>query len=785
MSTKTTNFKLTKPDADEFYDIGVHNDNSDIIDAQMKKNAEEAEKANNALKTKADLVQGLVPLSQLPESVKNKIVFGYAYNANFYADAGHTTIITPDATKLYVDKTQSRIFWWNGTVYKTLSPENASELAFDGESIGLTGDTIAEALASLKELTDESAPATLTGTTDPTNSTVGEIGQMYLNTDSKKTFICTDANPTTGVYTWAIAGGGGVSPQLIVQIDTGSQVVVSQGTTQLTGVATDGKAIFDIPNYGTWDITASLNGETTSDSITISEVKQFTITLAYFSATLVVTAESGAVITVTDGTHTYTGTAASNGKYTFTVKAAGTYSISATKKNVTSSTVSKAITTDKGSYTATVTFIKLAVTVTTGSFIQVSNGSTSLTETTTGTSTFYLPNTGTWNVTATLGDDTGSATVSVTAYTSYAVTIAYFKIMTAIINLADSNPATCVTYADDAANMTAGSSAWDEFFGHYPCILKDGAELGKLNPNNFAKYADGTTAPITTLGNDVMIAFPRRGVKISTANNKVTISMTDAPNHADFKYYAHSRGSVAKDVFYLGAYKGYVSSSKLYSVSGQSPTVSQTIGTFRGYANSRGSGYDQSGFYQLVFRQCMYILKYKNLNSQATVGKGYTDGFAKQNTGATNTNGMDYGSTTSGTTRMKLFGIEDFWGNVWEWIDGLVTDGSRNILTNTSNFQDAGKGTGYMSNSSGLSSNTSGYMSKPQGTTETGFVLKEANGSETTYFSDSADLSASCVTYFGGYWGDGSHAGAFRLYVNNSASYSDSAVAARLMYLAS
>lgn len=784
MSTKTTNYKLTKPDVDEFYDIGVHNDNSDIIDAQMKTNADAAKKANDALPKKADLEDGIVPLSQLPESVKNKIVFGYAYNNSFYNDAGHTILITPDTTKLYVDKTKNRIFWWNGTAYKALNPENASELAFDGSEIGLTGDTIAEALASLKELTDESAPATITGTTDPTTSTVGAVGQMYLNTDTQKTFICTEANTSTGVYTWAIAGGGGVSPQLIVQVDTGSQVVVSQGTTQLTGVSESGQVIFDIPDYGTWNVVATLNGETTSDSVTISEVKQFTITLAYFSATLVVTAESGAVITVTDGTHTYTGTAASNDKYTFTVKAAGTYSISATKKNVTSSTVSKAITTNKGSYTATVTFITLAVTVTAGSFIQVSNGSTTLTETTTGTSTFYLPNTGTWSVTATLGDDTGSATVNVTSYTSYTVTIAYFKIMTAIIDLSDSNPATCVTYADDAANMTAGDSEWDEFFGHYPCILKNGVELGKLKPSNFAQYENGATAPITTLGNDVMIAFPRRGLKISTANNKITISMTDAPNHADFEYYAHSRGSVAKDVFYLGAYKGYVSSGNLYSVSGQSPTVNQTIGTFRTQAHNRGSGYEQSGFYQLLFRQCMYILKYKNLNSQATVGKGYTDGSAKQTTGVTNANGMDYGSTTSGTTRVKLFGIEDFWGNVWEWIDGLVTDASRNILTNTTNFQDDGKGTGYMSNSSGLSSNTSGYMSKPQGTTEKGFTMKEANGSETTYFSDSAYLYTSCVTYFGGYWSNGSTAGAFRLGVGLSASSSYSYIAARLMYLA-
>lgn len=358
-----------------------------------------------------------------------------------------------------------------------------------------------------------------------------------------------------------------------------------------------------------------------------------------------------------------------------------------------------------------------------------------------------------------------------------------YKVMTAVIDLSDSNPATCVSYADDATNMTAGSSAWDEFFGHYPCILNNGVELGKLNPSNFNLYENGNSAPVTKLGNDVMIAFPRLGVRITTENNKITVSMTNAPNNADFKYYAHSRGDVSTDVFYLGAYKGYVSGDKLYSTSGQSPTTNQTIGTFRTQAHNRGSGYEQSGFYQVLFRQCMYVLKYKNLNSQAVIGQGFTGGSAKHNTGVTNTKGMDYGSTTSSTEPVKLFGIEDFYGNVYEWVDGLATDSSRNIFTNTTNFQDDGKGTGYMSNSSGLSSNIIGYMSKPQGTTEKGFILKEANGSATTYFSDNNSLYVSCAAACGGHWYSGSADGVFQLGVNYSASASYSVISARLMYL--
>lgn len=364
-----------------------------------------------------------------------------------------------------------------------------------------------------------------------------------------------------------------------------------------------------------------------------------------------------------------------------------------------------------------------------------------------------------------------------------------FKTMTVVIDQSNSNPSNCITYADDAVNMTAGSSEWDNFFKHYPCLLKNGEEVGKLNPNDFSKFEDGTDADITS-GNagDVMIAFPRMGVKISTSGNILTVSMTDDPNKDGYTYYAHQRGSTDKDVFYLGAYKGYELSSKLRSLSGKAPTVSKTIGAFRTLARANGgsdgnggSGYDQSGFYQLIFRQVMYLLKYKNLDSQTALGRGYVDGnSAKKNTGGTNTKGMDFGETT-GKQQMKLFGLEDFWGNIYEWIDGLFCNSSRHILTGTQGFNDTGSG--YTDQGQGASSNLSNYISKVQGTSETGFIAKEVSGSTSTYYCDYGSLYAGYLPSFGGAWFDGSAAGAFLLDVDSSASGSYDYLGGRLMYL--
>ena len=131
---------------------------------------------------------------------------------------------------------------------------------------------------------------------------------------------------------------------------------------------------------------------------------------------------------------------------------------------------------------------------------------------------------------------------------------------------------------------------------------------------------------------------------------------------------------------------------------------------------------------------------------------------------------------------VKCFGLEDFWGNIWEWIDGLVSDSSRNVLTANSGFNDSGSG--YTNNGNGgVSANIGNNMSKPQGSTKAGFVAKEVSGSETTYFCDCAYLYASCVARFGGSWNSAAGAGAFQLNVSDASSYSYANIAARLMYL--
>ena len=408
-----------------------------------------------------------------------------------------------------------------------------------------------------------------------------------------------------------------------------------------------------------------------------------------------------------------------------------------------------------------------------------------------GSATFNLPKCGTYVITNSITNRQMKYAFSY--YGHYTVPYDVYSVWGIDIDLSNSNPKTACTYTDDAVGLEANSDAWDEIIGNRPCILDNGSVLGYLNPNDFTKYEDGTSAPITTIGKDVMIEFPKRGFKKYKENGKLKIRLTDNPNASGYCYKPFSRSAIGdRDKFYFGVYDGYVSSSKLYSRSGVAPTVNQTRATFRTYASNRGTGYAQQGFYQITYIQCCYSLRFANLNSQEAVGYGYANGnSAAINSGTANAYGvnselMSTSDRTGGKKAIKCLGIENFWGNIYTWVDGITTDANYNIYTCflPSKFSDSTTADGQVNQgASGFSSYTGGYMVDVQDDVDKGFLLKTNGGSDSTFFCDSAYLDASCVACFGGAWSRGAGAGAFGLRVYDSASSDSSSIGSRLMYV--
>jgi len=412
---------------------------------------------------------------------------------------------------------------------------------------------------------------------------------------------------------------------------------------------------------------------------------------------------------------------------------------------------------------------------------------------------FGLPVLGTWTFTNPITGTTKS--INTVYYGQYYVELACYKVFSAIIDFSMSNPDSMVTYADDAEGMTGGSSDWWNqpiYNTLRNCLLADGGEvLGYLKKDNLTQYEDGTNAPITTVGNDVMLEIPQKvGYSIEWLDSqKLKVSVTDNPNDEAFNYDAFSLDSYNDcDKIYIGVYKGYCTGSKAYSSSGKSVTVSQTIDTFRTWCRNRGEGYQQRTYASVKLMQCLLIIFYKGLNSQADCGYGYVASghTAGVSTGGTNSYGFmsEVIKSTKPTYmtdqnhQVKCFGIEDFWGNYWEFVDGLCSDASRNVLTCTCAKDFDTDGTDYDNNGNGgVSANIGNYMSRPQGGSKAGFTAQSVAGSDSTYFCDYAYLYASCLAIFGGAWSHASHAGAFQLNVNDAFSFSYASVACRLMYL--
>lgn len=79
---------------------------------------------------------GKVPSSQLPSFVDD-VVEGYYYNSKFYKEAAHTTEITGESGKIYVDLSTEKTYRWGSTSYVEISASLAlgetSSTAYRGD----------------------------------------------------------------------------------------------------------------------------------------------------------------------------------------------------------------------------------------------------------------------------------------------------------------------------------------------------------------------------------------------------------------------------------------------------------------------------------------------------------------------------------------------------------------------------------------------------------------------------------------------------------------------------
>ena len=115
----------------------------------------------------------------------------------------------------------------------------------------------------------------------------------------------------------------------------------------------------------------------------------------------------------------------------------------------------------------------------------------------------------------------------------------------------------------------------------------------------------------------------------------------------------------------------YAVDSTYSSQTGTAPLVNTNMNTFR--TNLRAKGMYMIDYPTWCSLVTLMLIKYNNMDVQSTVGFGVSNSSATVNSGnADGVLGLDGSPTTISTSESVLtFGIENFFSNVWKFIDGF------------------------------------------------------------------------------------------------------------------
>lgn len=290
---------------------------------------------------------------------------------------------------------------------------------------------------------------------------------------------------------------------------------------------------------------------------------------------------------------------------------------------------------------------------------------------------------------------------------------------------------------------------------------------------------------------------------------------------AGFKLHpAFIQDGVEKNFIYLSAYEGstYDTSASVYnttdaqtvdwtndllaSIAGAKPTSGLTQGGatrngFRTIAAKRGAGWSQQTVQAATATELLFLVEYASFNMQSKIGVGVTnktdDGTTSMTeiTGYTANLGNATGSVNNpdGWNIVTYRGEENFFGNIWKWIDGIniynYGVGSVHIADHSfadgsvDHYEDAGiticGANGYVS--------AFGYNEDFDWL----FIASECSGDSALpvgdYFYQNKVAEYWTVPILGGSWSHGADAGGFDWAVNSAASNRARDIGGRLLYV--
>ena len=353
------------------------------------------------------------------------------------------------------------------------------------------------------------------------------------------------------------------------------------------------------------------------------------------------------------------------------------------------------------------------------------------------------------------------------------------------------------------------------------CLLADNGTVNHyLSPTNSAFLEDGVTASsIDGTDGQVMVEIPKFYSRHTYSGTTHTWEISEIPRTGFIVDPAFMSGATELNYAYVGAYEGilYDTSTGLYdsyasgdvidftattgdklsSVSAKKPVTNGTRANFRAIAANRGSGWSQMLYDVNSAIQILYLIEYADFNTQNMIGLGICNvndwaassyyPFAPSGNsnvignGTGNTGGAVAGTAAEASKYMSYRGIENWYGQIWKWLDGINTTDRRswvcNVVANladdtTTNYTDIG-----VNNVA-----TNGYQSTLLNISR-GFLPGAIGADASTKIGDYYHQAAGWrVAASGGVASNGLSDGGFFLYLNAAAALLDAYIGARVCF---
>lgn len=241
---------------------------------------------------------------------------------------------------------------------------------------------------------------------------------------------------------------------------------------------------------------------------------------------------------------------------------------------------------------------------------------------------------------------------------------------------------------------------------------------------------------------------------------------------------------------------------KLSSIANSKPisglTQDLTRAKTRILANNRGTGWQQAYAATIAATQILFMIEYASFNTQTKIGFGVLnkvdDGASNmaELTGATTNLGNASGSVTNtnGWNVPTYRGEENWWGNIWKWVDGLniygygehslyVADNGFTDNISTLPYKDAGitlsRKEGYIS-AFGYSEDFDWLFMTSETTGDSSLPVGD-------YFWQNHASNSWFVARLGSYWLNSFYGGGFYWGVAYASSFRGRAIGGRLVYV--